>query len=73
MKINWLWDTRLSEAKVKKILKNQNDPRFYIYAEKLFTRVTDSKVAFNYISEEVFCQNWPTISKRVHSHSVPPP
>jgi hypothetical protein len=65
MKINWLWDTQLSEATVKKILKNQKDPCFYIYAEKLFARVADPKVAFSYISKEVFCKNWPAISKRV--------
>ena len=65
MKINWLWDTRLSEARVKKILINPDDPRFYIYAEKLFARVTDPKAAFIYISEEVFLLNWPHISKRI--------
>lgn len=65
MKINWLWDTRLSEARVKKILKNEHDPRFYIYAEKLFSRVSDPKIAFDYIRKEVFCRSWPIISKRI--------
>lgn len=65
MKINWLWDTRLSEARVKRILKNEHDPRFYIYAEKLFSRVSDPKIAFGYIPKEVFCRNWPAIGKRI--------
>ena len=65
MKINWLWDTQLSEARVKTILKDKNDPRFYIYAEKLFSRVVDPKIAFSYIPREVFCKTWPVISERV--------
>jgi len=65
MKINWLWDTRLSEARVKRILKNEHDPRFYIYAEKLFSRVSDPKIVFDYITKEVFSRQWPLISKRV--------
>ena len=65
MKINWLWDTRLSENRIKSILKDEKDPRFYIYAEKLFSRVNDPKVAFTYISREIFRKAWPNISKRV--------
>lgn len=65
MKTNWLWDTRLSENRVKKILKDSNDPRFYIYAEKLFSRVSDPKVVFSYMPREIFLKAWPSISKRV--------
>ncbi len=65
MKINWLWDTSLSEARVKRILKNEKDPRFYIYAEKLFSRVSNPKVAFGFIPKEIFCRNWPAIHKRI--------
>jgi UDP-N-acetylglucosamine 1-carboxyvinyltransferase len=65
MKINWLWDTRLSEDRVKKILKNEHDQRFYIYAEKLFSRVSDPKIVFDYIPKKVFCRHWPVISKRI--------
>ena len=65
MKINWLWDTRLTETRVKKILQNEKDPRFYIYAEKLFSRVNDPNSAFNYVSKEVFYRNWPSIKKRI--------
>ena len=65
MKKNWLWDTRLSENRVKKILKDEKNPRFYIYAEKLFSRITDPKAAFDYVSKEVFCRQWPAIKQRV--------
>ena len=65
MKINWLWDTTLSEARVKKILHNEKDPRFFIYAEKLFSRVTEPKEAFHYVSKESFQRKWPVIRKRI--------
>ena len=35
IKTNWLWDSRLSEAEAGKILKQENDPRFDLYAENL--------------------------------------
>ena len=52
MKINWLWDTRLTEARVAKILQDESDPRFYIYAEKLFSRVSDPNIAFKYMPKD---------------------
>ena len=65
MKVHWLWDTRLSEAKVRNILKNEKDPRFYIYAEKLFARVKNPKVAFGFVPKEVFYHQWPVIKQRI--------
>ena len=65
MKINWLWDTRLSEKDVKKILHDEENPRFYIYATKLFSRVNEPKAAFEYIDKQTFCRKWPMIKKRV--------
>lgn len=66
MKTNWLWDTRLSESRVKNILKDEKNPRFYIYAEKLLSRITNPKTAFSYISKEVFCRQWPVIKQRIN-------
>ena len=66
MKINWLWDTRLTESRVKKILKNERNPRFFIYAEKLFSRISDPQIAFSFVSREVFCRNWPVIKERIN-------
>ncbi len=65
MKINWLWDARLSKARIKRILKNENDPRFYIYAEKLFSRVNNPKIVFGYVPKEVFYNKWPVIKQRI--------
>ena len=66
MKTNWLWDTRLSETRVKNILKDEKNPRFYIYAEKLFSRISDTQTAFSYIPKEAFCRHWPVIKQRIN-------
>lgn len=66
MKINWLWDSRLGENKVRKILKDENNPKFDIYAEKLFSRVSDPKMAFSIIDKVTFCKKWLTIKKRMN-------
>ena len=54
MKINWLWDSHLSEAEVRKIVKDENNPKFNIYVQKLFSRVNDPKIAFDIIDEITF-------------------
>ncbi len=65
MKINWLWDSRLSENEVKKILEDENHPKFSIYAERLFSRVNDPKMAFDIIDKLTFCKKWSSIKKRL--------
>lgn len=65
MKTNWLWDSRLGEKEVRKILKDENHPRFDIYAERLFSRVSDPKMAFNIIDKVTFCKKWSSIKKRM--------
>ena len=65
MKVNWLWDSRLDEKAVVKILKDENHPKFNIYAEKLFSRVSDPVIVFDFISETGFCKKWPVIKKRM--------
>ena len=65
MKINWLWDMRVSEEHVQEILKNQHHPEFYIFAEKLFARGTDPRLAFEYVDRKTFYRAWPSIKKRV--------
>ncbi|MFC1699769.1 helix-turn-helix domain-containing protein [Candidatus Omnitrophota bacterium] len=65
MKINWLWDSRLDEAEVKKILKDENHPRFDIYAEKLFSRTNNPKMVFEIMDKLTFCKKWPSIKKRM--------
>jgi len=69
MKINWLWDSRLSDTAAKKILKDENHPKFDIYAEKLFSRVSDPKIVFNIVDQVTFCKKWPNIKKRMKKDS----
>jgi len=65
MKTNWLWDSRLGEDEIRKILKDADNPRFDIYAEKLFSRTNDPRIAFSNIDKVTFCKNWPNIKKRM--------
>ena len=65
MKINWLWDSRLGETESRKILNDENHPKFDIYAEKLFSRVSDPKIVFNIVDKATFCKKWPGIKKRM--------
>lgn len=65
MKINWLWDTRLTEKQVKRILKNPSNPRFYIYAEKLLSRTSDPDIALEIIGPKIFRREWPILKKRI--------
>jgi DNA-binding XRE family transcriptional regulator len=65
MKINWLWDSRIGERKVKGILKDANHPKFNIYAEKLFSRVNNPKMAFGIVDRVTFCRKWSSIKKRM--------
>ncbi len=69
MKTNWLWDSRIKEKEVKKILKDVNNPKFEIYAEKLFSRVNDPKMAFSIVEEISFCKKWSSIKKRMKKDS----
>lgn len=65
MKTNWLWDSRLSEREAKRILRDEDHPKFDIYAEKLFSRVSDPAIAFSIVDKETFCRKWPVIKKRM--------
>lgn len=65
MRTNWLWDSRLGESEVREILKNENHPKFDIYAEKLFSRVNEPKMAFTMVDKVTFCKKWQSIKKRM--------
>lgn len=69
MEINWLWDSRLDENEVRRILKNESHPKFDIYAEKLFSRVGDPKMAFGIVDKVTFCKKWPAIKRRMRKDS----
>jgi putative transcriptional regulator len=65
MKINWLWDSRIKEPQVRRILNDSKNARFYIYATKLLSRVKDPDVAFSYIAPEIFVSQWAQIKQRM--------
>lgn len=65
MRINWLWDMRVSEEHAQKVLKDKNHPEFYIFAEKLFARVKDPELAFEYVDKNTFTRTWLSIKNRV--------
>ncbi len=65
MRTNWLWDTKLKEDRVRQILHDERDPRFFIYAAKLLARVRDHDEVLSWISHEVWDRNWPLIRSRM--------
>ena len=65
IKRNWLWDAQANEKEAKQILRNEKDPRFFIYAGMLLSRNNDVDYVFSLIEKRVFCQNWPLIKERI--------
>ena len=65
VKHNWLWDVKSNEVEVKKILRNDKDPRFLLYAGILLSRNNDPDYVFQFIEKEVFCRYWPLIKERL--------
>ena len=65
IKHNWLWDVKSTETAVKKILKNDKDPRFLLYAGLLLSRNRDPEYVFRFIGREVFCRYWPLLKERI--------
>lgn len=55
----------MGEGEVREILKDESHPKFNIYAEKLFSRVSDPKMAFSIVDKVTFCKKWPGIKKRM--------
>lgn len=65
IKRNWLWDVKADEEKVKRILKNDKDPRFLFYAGLLLSRNNAPDYVFRFIEREAFCLYWPLIKERL--------
>jgi len=65
MHANWLWDSRISQKEVKRILRDTENPRFVIYAEKMLSRVSNPATVFSLIGKVDFCKKWPAIKKRM--------
>ncbi|MBL7157074.1 MAG: helix-turn-helix transcriptional regulator [Candidatus Omnitrophica bacterium] len=62
---NWLWDTSLNEKEVRAILRDENNPKFLFYAEKLLSRSNNAKQVFSLIDKKSFCKKWYGIKKRL--------
>ena len=64
--MNWLWDRKIAEKEVKKILKDPNNPGFIELAALLLARSNSPKeVLQRYILPIDFCKYWPQIKKRM--------
>ncbi|MFH1504801.1 MAG: helix-turn-helix transcriptional regulator [Candidatus Omnitrophota bacterium] len=67
MSNNWLWDTKLTESEVKKILKDPKHRRFAIITSMLLLRNNEPKIIFkNYLDTLLFCKSWPKIKKQMN-------
>ncbi|MDP3143175.1 MAG: helix-turn-helix transcriptional regulator [Candidatus Omnitrophota bacterium] len=67
---SWLWDRKISAAKIKSIFKNESHPRFAEFAALLLARKNTPKEVFkDYFSTLVFCRNWPKIKKSMRRDS----
>ena len=66
MRKDWLWDRKISIAKVKDILKDPDNPRFVEFVALLLSRKNTPKEVFDvYIEPLVFCRNWYRIKRQM--------
>lgn len=63
MKINWLWDSKITVHDAKEILSDEHNQRFERYMVKLLSRVSDPQYVLTLINEEMFCKKWPLVKK----------
>ena len=62
--MNWLWDRKIKEEKVKEVLKNPGNPRFLEFSALLLERSNAPKEVFaGYINPVDFVSNWQGIKK----------
>lgn len=66
MKVDWLWDKKLTLAEVKDILKDESNERFVDIASTLLSRKNNPKEVFEeYVDKIDFAKNWPKIKRRM--------
>lgn len=62
--MNWLWERKIKEEEVKKILKNPSHPKFLDYSSLLLSRTNEPSIVFKkYLKPEIFYKNWRRIKK----------
>ena len=65
---NWHWDINLPEAKLRRILAREDDPRFPRIAGALVSRIDDPKDVFSLITPLAFCRRWRAIEREITSN-----
>lgn len=66
MSRSWLWDRKISEKEVEKILKDPEGEAFVHYASLLLSRMNEPRVVFaRYLEKKVFCQHWSKIKRQM--------
>ncbi|MDO8488851.1 MAG: hypothetical protein Q7S42_01895, partial [Candidatus Omnitrophota bacterium] len=64
--ITAFWDKNTSIEEVKKILKDEFNPRFIEFSSLLLARANKPKNVFSkYLSKEIFANNWVKIKRRM--------
>lgn len=63
------WDKNFNQDEVKKILNDDEDPRFIEIAATLLSRSNEPTEVFtSYINKVVFCNNWRKIKKQMRKN-----
>lgn len=66
MKNNWLWDRKITDSRVKDILKRPGGKDFIAMAALLLSRKNEPDRVFkDYLDPAVFCKYWPRIKRKM--------
>ncbi len=67
--ITAFWDKNTSTEEVKKILKDEFNPRFIEFSSLLLARTNKPKNVFSrYLSQEIFVNNWIKIKRKMRQN-----
>ncbi len=70
MNPDWLWDRKISIAKIQKILKDPQGERFVEIAAILLSRNNAVKEVFEeYLDQETFVKNWNRIKRQMRQNA----
>lgn len=67
---SWLWNVKITDAEAREILKDPDNPRFFIYAaRRLATANLPREVFRDYLKKEDFLRFWPGIKRQMRKDS----
>ncbi len=70
MKLDWLWDRKITAGQVKKIFSDRDNPRFVSLAALLLSRKNSAQEVFSdYIKRKDFFLGWNEIKKQMRKNS----